>query len=489
MTAPTKNQDSSGPWRVLLTGWTLLLAIAVLAAGLRLYVMERTFPVRLVGDELHYVDTATNIALGRGHRSNLRSARAATPPLHPYLLSRFVDPTRPPVDTTRSTPRQGLDRYVQEHRVKSLLYVQVVLGTLLVGLTAFLGWALFDRRTGLLAALVAAVYPTFVAYSHYLWSSLLFTVLVTGGLIGVVWEERLRRWPLAAATGLAFGLSGLTRELGLGIAAASALWWVVTAAPPRRRRAVAHAALMLLCASLVILPWTYRNYSLFQRLIPVSTIGWMATAEGNILEGPSWFRPNTRAIREFRRDYFAIQDEMERSDEARRVALVSIAAEQPTWFFKKLPRNLALLFSPDSMLFRKLGMGAYGDVSPGLRRALLLATLLSYVAVIVFALLGAAAVQGRRRWALPGLVVSVSVMLHVVANASSRYRLPLMPLLIVYASHGLLGGPSRLRHLSRCRIVTVTVVLLGFFGLCVPYFYSDALALWSRGSYVEADRQ
>ena len=46
----------------------LVLAALVLAGGLvRFYAMESTFPVRLLGDERYYVNTALNIAQGRGH--------------------------------------------------------------------------------------------------------------------------------------------------------------------------------------------------------------------------------------------------------------------------------------------------------------------------------------------------------------------------------------------------------------------------------------
>ena len=43
-----------------------LLAITLLGGGLRLVVMEQTFPSRLVGDEIFYARVASNIAAGHG---------------------------------------------------------------------------------------------------------------------------------------------------------------------------------------------------------------------------------------------------------------------------------------------------------------------------------------------------------------------------------------------------------------------------------------
>ena len=66
----------------------LLLAFA--AVALRLWVMERTFPVRPLGDEMYYVVVAANLADGYGHVYG-GDARALRPPAHSWLLSRFAD--------------------------------------------------------------------------------------------------------------------------------------------------------------------------------------------------------------------------------------------------------------------------------------------------------------------------------------------------------------------------------------------------------------
>ena len=47
--------------------WIALLVIVIVGGLIRWYAMERTFPVQLLGDERYYVNTALNIAQGRGH--------------------------------------------------------------------------------------------------------------------------------------------------------------------------------------------------------------------------------------------------------------------------------------------------------------------------------------------------------------------------------------------------------------------------------------
>jgi 4-amino-4-deoxy-L-arabinose transferase-like glycosyltransferase len=296
-------------------------------------------------------------------------------------------------------------------------------------------------------------------------------VLITAALLGVVGLQRRPGWALAALTGLAFGAAALTREIALLVAGLCAGWWVWTAQAQRRREAFVRGAFVLGIALLVVLPWTARNYRLFGRLVPVSTIGWFAAAEGNSLESPRWLLRKGPVQRAFHRDYFLLRDENKRLDLARRHALERIGAEQPTWLVKKTIRNLALLLNPDSVLRMKIRRGAYGDQPPPVVRALLAASIPSYLALATAGVLGIAAASGPGRRSLPCLVLGAVALLHVLTNATPRFRLPWLPLLAVYASHAALGWRELPRRLGKGRGALALAALLFFFGVCVPYFY------------------
>jgi 4-amino-4-deoxy-L-arabinose transferase-like glycosyltransferase len=434
-----------------------LLAPVLLGGGLRLVAMEQTFPTRPIGDEIYYLGTAINIAEGRGHFYN-RHTRAFRPPAFPFLLSRFIDVDRPhgELDPRTFLPRlDRLDPANPDPGLREFLYpltlLQVLLGTALVALTALLGRALFDARTGLLAGFVAAVYPTFIAFSHYLWSDALFAVLITGALIGVVRGETHRGWVVAASTGAVFGAAALARQFAIPIAGTCALWWLWTARPADRWTALRQGAVMLGVAALVILPWTYRNYTIFHRFVPVATVGSLAMAGGNTLESPDWRRSHGPAQSAFNQRYFAIHDEMERADFSRGWTRDRLREQQPTWIFKKTLRNLPLLLGPDSIVFYKIERGAYGEVPTAVMRPLAAATTLSYALVIVGGVLGIAVAAGRGRRLLPGLLLGIVLLVHVVTTANSRHRLPWMPLVIAYASFAVLQLPTVMRHGLRRR--------------------------------------
>ena len=135
-------------------GALALLVLAALGGGLR-WGAERWFPSRdWIGDEKYYARVAANLAGGNGHLYDMAPALrsvALRPPAYPWVLSLVID-----ADRKRSRER--------------MIAVQLLLGTVLVPITAALGLALFDRRVGLAAGVVAALYPAFIAHSYYFWS-------------------------------------------------------------------------------------------------------------------------------------------------------------------------------------------------------------------------------------------------------------------------------------------------------------------------------
>jgi len=307
-------------------------------------------------------------------------------------------------------------------------------------------------------------------------------VLVTAALVVVVAAaSRPRRRGLAALAGLLFGAAILTRELAAPLAVACAVWWIRAAGPGARRQAAARGLVLLAAAALVVLPWTLRNHRLLGRVVPVSTVGWMALREGNTLARPEWWRIDEAALTAFRIRYFAIPGEMERMDLVRREALTLIRAEQPGWLARKLVRNLSLLFGPDSYLFTKLRLGAYGFVPRSRVRALIALGAGFQTLALLAAMAGVAGSPERGRRSLALLLLGAFALLHVVANASSRYRVPLEPLLLVYGSHAWLHARALRQRLRGPALAGALAAALFFVLVCVPRVATEVAPLWREG--------
>lgn len=463
MTAASATRGAgSGHWRAAIG----LLAIVLIGGALRFYTMQRTFPVSLLGDERYYLNTALNIAQGRGHVFK-KSSRLFRPPAFPFLLSQFIHPEVASQLDERGDPIYPV---LRARTVRTFLEVEVVISTLLVAATGLLGWSLFGAKVALAAAGLAAVYPNFIAYGHYLWSESFFATLVTVALAGVVAGARWPGWWLAALVGLLFGVAALTREVAAGVAGMAAVWWVLVAAPADRPRTLARTALLLAATAVVILPWTWRNYSVYGRFVPVSSIGWFAAAQGNCLEPSDWLRQDGPRHVAFEREYFGMEGEMERMDFARQQTFALVASEQPSWLAKKALLNLALLFTPDSYVLYKLGHGSYRDVDPDVARWARGVSVGGYAIVLIAGILGMCSARGRGRRLLPGLVLGLVVSVHVLANADTRFRLPWMPLFIVYGAWAATHPRAAWTTLRGRAAILPAVLVVFFVAVCVPYF-------------------
>jgi 4-amino-4-deoxy-L-arabinose transferase-like glycosyltransferase len=464
--------DRMRPWRPRIS---LLVLIALIAGVLRILVFELSPPITLVGDERYYLEVASRIAIGEGHYAE-GFGSALRPPAQSFVLSLVANRT---IAAAHLETEVVLKRY---------FYLEIFLGTLLVALSGLLGWALFDYKTGILTALIAAGYPSLIAFSTFLWSETLFAVLIVAALTCVVRVERTQSWLLVVAAGLAFGAAALTRELALPILGAAFLWWVLCAHREGWRKAVAQGVLMTAITVSIVAPWTFRNHRVFGETVPISTIGWFAAREGNTFSAGEWIAPDLALLAPFRRRYFSIPDEMERVAFARGETLDLIHAEQPFWMPKKLVRTLTLLLVPDSFIFKKVSRSAFGDIHLASFRFVLLATIASYLLVASTSLLGILGAEGSGRRLLPCLVLGSVFCVHLLANSSSRFRIPWMPLLIVYSSYAICRWRPLVDRISETRLAWVAVAVLGILVWSSLFFYPDAIHLWQHGTYVEPGR-
>lgn len=467
--------------------WIAPVATALVLGGLlRGAIAVAVFPVTPLGDELYYAETATAIARGEGHVFGVHRMRARWPPAQAALLAPFVDVAlveRHPTllsDLAERAPAQMEAR--DRAFLRPLVTVEVLLGTLVPGLTAGLAYLLFGGPAAFAAGLLAAVDPALVASSHTLWSETLFTVLLTSALLlALAWRRRPRP-ALALAAGVGFGLAGLARELALPIAACVGAWWVVSAGA-RRGRAAAHAALLGLAVALCVAPWTARNYAAFERFVPVSTVGWMALREGNTLSQEQLFERDWPAVREFRQRYVSLPDEMERLDMARGEALALLRREQPLWLARKLVLNVGELASPVTDVFFKIRQGAYGEVSRATTRGLLVLFSLFTLVVGAAAILGIAAARADARRSFALWVLAPLLLVHVVANAFPKYRLPLEPMLLAYA-----GFAFTSRRPPRRTALAAFVAFALLAGLAALRFVPQAARIWGWEPVGDAER-
>lgn len=168
--------------------------------------------------------------------------------------------------------------------VRAAQLANALLGAATAALVCALGARLFDRRTGLAAGAVYAVWPGVLFYVAVLFSETLFTALFTATLLLVVIAGQSGRiaW-LAAAAGM-LAVSVWVRSEPVAFLPVFA--WFLARARGSWRRGALEAGLLAAVLVVGIAPWTLRNARAFGRFIPTSANSGTVFYEGNHAGAP-----------------------------------------------------------------------------------------------------------------------------------------------------------------------------------------------------------
>jgi 4-amino-4-deoxy-L-arabinose transferase-like glycosyltransferase len=424
----------------------------VLGAGvlLRLVILANTgdLPLR-IADEFHYHTLAASLVENRGY-SFASGPTSLRPPLYPGFIA-------------------GLWTLTGSDSLQVVRAAQVLLAAATGWLVFWTTRRLYDERTALYAAAVTMFYPALIASGFFLLTEALFTFLVVAvAALTVALVQRPSVWR-AASLGACVSLAALTRSVlwPFPLVLAPALLWLL---PGEGRVRLAAAAALVAGAALVLAPWAVRNTRLQNVPVVVDTMGGMNLRMGNYEHTPH------------NRIWDAVSMTGERSWV---VGLPSPPAGHGPWTEgekERWARDQALAFMmehPGLTLWR--GVLKFADFwaldrdfVAGLQQGLFrpprwfavtaaMAILLAYPAVIVLAI-GGAFLRPPVEWrahVLLLLLVAFVCGLHTIVFGHPRYRLPLMPVLGIYAAAAVAAGAWRRVSLRTVWAPALVVVLLG----------------------------
>ncbi len=314
--------------------------------------------------------------------------------------------------------------------------VQAALGATLCLLIFRLG-RVFSPAVGYLAAGLAACYGPFIFFEAELLPPALALVLNLLALWALLWAAEGPP-PRLLLAGFCFGLSALCVANVLAFVPVAALWlvWV--------RRSVREGAVLLLGTALAIAPVTLRNYWVGGDWVLISSNAGLNFYIGNnaqydetvaIQPGPAWLELTVRP----RVEAGATQP----SAQSRFFLAESwdFMRQQPVAYLKLLLYKLYLFWHGDEI-------GRNQDLYFARQYAPLLQVLLwKYGVAFPFGLLAPLALVGlglsyrngllRRPAPLLLALFAGAYMLTVVAFfISARYRLPVVPILLMFAAYG-----------------------------------------------------
>ncbi len=313
--------------------------------------------------------------------------------------------------------------------------VGVVQGLILAPLavlgTWLLGRRLFGPAVGVIGAAIVAVFP--LAWEYY---GLLYPEAFAIPLaLAAFWLlfERPPTSRLAIGLGALVGVSILVRPTSFFILAGCAAAWVLAAG---WLRGLALTALATALAALVVAPWTVRNYVVADALIPVSLQDIAAYGVFNEDSAGDPVRPYAWRYRPA--DVPAVLagppvDDGELRSELQREALDYIA-EHPeslpqAWFWNGVSRFWDL---------RRPARPIEEAPLEGRSRAVAIAGITIYYALLVLAAYGLWRIRARRAIVVPIAAMALAASLIFIVGSGTRYRAPLEPLVVLLAVNGAL---------------------------------------------------
>ena len=321
-------------------------------------------------------------------------------------------------------------------------FIGVILGAVTCYLIARLGAALGGWVVGLIAGLLAAVYWPLVHYDVQLLTvglEVLLNVLLLWLLLGMV---KSGRWWLFLAAGIIWGLSTLARPNILAFAPGIIIWiWLGRKLATRPWRPSLAAALVFVGAILVILPVTIRNRVVGGEWVLIASNGGVNFYIGNnedadgitaIVPGtrPDWDGGYEDSHRIPEEELGRKLGEAEVSSYWFKKGLAWIGAHPGAWL-KLMVLKFRLFWSPVEIL---------NNQPPGFFARLSGNFIIFWIGFPIIACLGLAgltSIRGDWRvWALPILYLVICMGSVILFFCNARYRLPIVPVLILLAAQG-----------------------------------------------------
>ena len=372
-----------------------------LLAALLIALILRIGYVLTLEDKLFWPDSfrfhgiGISLAEGRGYGPS-----AFTAPLYPLFLS-------------------GIYRLFGVSYVNARI-AQAFVGTASVFLVFLLGRAIFSEKIGLIASFISAFYPFFIFFTGLLLTETLFILLFLSLIYLLQRMMTTRKIHYVIGAGLIAGLCILTRPI-IAYFLPFALFIILLATRHNKRQIISYGFLIIILAAAVLSPWIIRNYQRFGKFIPLTTGGGITLYDSN----------NPRATGGSAYENIIWTEEMRRMNE---VELDRHFRREAIRFIVNNPGRTIQLAGIKFKRFWNIVPNAPGYTSLRYR----LISIFSYGPVLLFGIGGIILTAKKwRKAVLLYLPIVFFVLVHLIILGSIRYRVPVMPFVIIFAAYAL----------------------------------------------------
>jgi 4-amino-4-deoxy-L-arabinose transferase-like glycosyltransferase len=420
-------------WQALLprtwTQWALV-AVFVIGFALRLgFAISRGLNAEPKSDEYEYDTYAWNVAQGRGYRG-----------MSPDVADQdHLTAYRPPAPSLLMAGVYA----AFGHRYDAVRVVHCLLGASGILLVYGTGLRCFNRVIGLMAASAYAVYPTAIYYTTEMGSEALgIPLFLAAVLVCLVFAERPTWWR-AGLAGVLLGLSLLARANFVLMLPFVGIWacWQFR----HQWRVVAMGLAVPVLALATLTPWAVRNYLVFGKFIPFSTMGGSVLLQSNnnrMLTDPAYYGYpvwDTKISEEYREALQSANDEVERDRRAKELAVQWLKDHPEHWWFLARSKTerawTPLLHEESPMRFRVVMFLSWGPV-------LVLFALAFFPTLVTFLR------RGNAGWLIHLAILQYALSV-LITSGFSRYRSPIEPYCLILAAAALVFAWKGVRALIK----------------------------------------
>ena len=148
---------------------------------------------------------------------------------------------------------------------------EVFISIALIVLLYLIALRIFDKKTAILAAAIAAVFPHFILLPGILYSTNVFALFLAGSVILLLIAEEKNSKLLLLASGLTAGLATLTIP-SFFFMFPFWLTWIFFRSQQKIFSRIANVVIFVSIFSITLAPWTIRNYHVYGRFTLVRPI-------------------------------------------------------------------------------------------------------------------------------------------------------------------------------------------------------------------------
>jgi len=345
-------------------------------------------------DEYEYFNMAKNFLLGKGLivGETLKSFR---PPLYPFFLSLF---------------------YGFGCSLITIRIIQAIISSFTVLLIYITGKEIFDEKVGFISAVISVFYPFFIFYTGFLLTETLFIFLIVLTIYFYILTLKSGRYKIKylIQCGIHSGLGSLCRPTMEPFFLIFLLFLLM--AKEDFKVKIKKILISSLFFILTLSPWIIRNYVIFKKFIPATTMGGWVFWEGNnpkSVGGPcSYFPKDILKMEETKRDSY----------------LYNLAIEE----IKKNPKRFIWLLYNKFKRFWNITPNASQFQKPLYR----IISVLSFGLLLPFFIIGFFLSLKKKKGLIIHTLIIYFTIFHMIFLASIRYRVVIEPFYIIFAVYG-----------------------------------------------------